>query len=87
MSKQLTGIVVSDVADKTVVVRVDSKKEHPLYRKKYTISKKFQVHDEKNEAKVGDMVTISETRPLSKTKYFTLSSIDRKAPEKAEKKA
>lgn len=81
MARVLKGRVVSDKADKTVVVRVDTRKSHPLYHKSYTVSKRYQAHDEKNESKLGDMVEITEGRPLSKTKRFVVSSIVEKAKE------
>ncbi len=71
----LTGNVVSDVADKTISVRVDSYKKHRLYGKRVKQSKKFAVHDELNTAKIGDVVKIVETRPLSKSKRFRLLEI------------
>ena len=64
--KQLTGIVVSDKMQKTVVVKVDRLKEHPKYRRRFKVSKKYKAHDEKGEYKVGDKVIIEETRPVSK---------------------
>lgn len=64
------GTVVSDKMDKTVVVKVDAKKRHPIYKKTYTVSKKFKAHDENNEYHVGDKVEIVETRPISKDKSF-----------------
>lgn len=75
MAKTLTGIVSSDKADKTIVVTVHTRKTHPLYRKQYSVSKKFMAHDEKNEARVGDKVEIIETRPQSARKRFALSKI------------
>jgi len=60
---------------KTIVVTVNTSKTHPLYHKQYTVSKKFMAHDEKNEAKTGDKVSIEETRPLSKRKRFVLKTI------------
>lgn len=78
MSTELTGTVKSEKNDKTIVVSVDRRKMHPLYRKQYTISKSFQVHDEKNEAKVGDKVRITESRPISKTKHFVLAEVIRR---------
>jgi small subunit ribosomal protein S17 len=75
MAKTLTGTVSSDKADKTIVVTVHTRKTHPLYRKQYSVSKKFMAHDEKNEARVGDKVEIAETRPLSARKRFVLSRI------------
>jgi small subunit ribosomal protein S17 len=68
--QQMTGLVVSDKMDKTVVVKVDMRKRHPKYKKSYTVSKKFKAHDEKNEYKKGDKVVIESTRPISKDKKF-----------------
>lgn len=76
MAKTLTGYVTSDVADKTITVTVTSRETHPIYGKQYTVSRKYAAHDEKNEAKNGDKVTISEIRPVSKRKSWTLKSID-----------
>ncbi len=64
------GQVVSDKMDKTVVVRIDSLKRHPKYKKSYKVSKKFKAHDEENQYKIGDKVEIEETKPLSKDKHF-----------------
>jgi len=75
LRKVREGKVVSDKMDKTIVVLVIEKKPHPLYKKTVTRSKKFKAHDENNEAKIGDIVEIMETRPLSKDKYFRLSRI------------
>lgn len=72
--QQMTGLVVSDKMDKTVVVKVDMRKRHPKYKKAYTVSKKFRAHDEKNEYKVGDRVVIESTRPISKGKKFQVIS-------------
>jgi small subunit ribosomal protein S17 len=79
MAKSITGIVSSDKADKTIVVTVRERKTHPLYRKQYTVSKKFIAHDENNEAKIGDKVVIVETRPISKRKSHKLTSVVEKA--------
>lgn len=79
MAKTLTGIVTSTKADKTITVTVTSRETHPIYRKQYTVSRKYTAHDEKNEATEGDKVTISEVRPISKTKAFTLVEINEKA--------
>ena len=79
MAKSITGIVSSDKADKTIVVTVRERKSHPLYRKQYTVSKKFTAHDEKNEAHVGDRVIIVETRPISKNKSHKLEQIVERA--------
>ena len=76
---ELVGTVVSDVNDKTITVLVETYKNDKLYHKRYKSSKKYTVHDEKNEAKKGDKVRIAETRPLSKTKHFRLVEIIEKA--------
>lgn len=68
--KTLKGIVVSDAMDKTVVVAVDTFKEHSKYRKKYMSTKKYKAHDEDNSCTVGDEVTIVSTAPISKDKSF-----------------
>jgi len=75
MPKTIVGVVSSDKGDKTIVVTVQTRKAHPLYRKQYSVSKKFMAHDEKNEAQVGDKVSIVETRPLSARKRFMLERI------------
>jgi small subunit ribosomal protein S17 len=75
MAKTLTGVVTSTKNDKTIVVTVTTHKTHPIYKKKYISSKKFMAHDEKNEAKMGDKVIISETRPMSARKKFVLAKI------------
>jgi small subunit ribosomal protein S17 len=69
------GVVVSSAMDKTIVVRVDAVKAHPKYKKVVRRSTKFHAHDEQNQAKVGDIVRIVETRPLSKTKNWRLAEI------------
>ena len=79
MAKTLTGIVASDAADKTITVLVTSRETHPIYGKQYSVNRKYAVHDEKNEAKIGDKVTISETRPISKTKTYKLDAIVEKS--------
>jgi small subunit ribosomal protein S17 len=66
----LQGRVVSDKGDKTVIVRVDRRVMHPLYKKYITRSKRYAAHDEQNQLKVGDAVRIRECRPLSKTKHW-----------------
>jgi small subunit ribosomal protein S17 len=71
----MTGIVISDTQDKTIVVKTTRRVTHPIYRKQYTVSKNYQAHDENNEAQVGDKVTISETRPISKTKSWKLDAV------------
>ena len=79
MAKSITGVVSSDKADKTIVVTVRERKTHPLYRKQYTVSKKFIAHDENNEAHVGDTVVIVETRPISRRKSHKLHSVVERA--------
>lgn len=79
MAKTLQGVVSSDKADKTIVVTVTTRKTHPIYKKKYSFSKKFIAHDEKNEANSGDTVVIAETRPLSARKRHTLVQIVERA--------
>jgi small subunit ribosomal protein S17 len=75
MAKTIIGIVSSNKTDKTIVVTVQTRKTHPIYRKQYSVSSKFMAHDEKNEAEVGDKVAIVETRPLSARKRHTLERI------------
>jgi small subunit ribosomal protein S17 len=68
----LQGVVVSDKNDKTIVVKVERRLTHPVLKKTVRLSKKYHAHDEKNDAKVGDVVRIQETRPLSKLKRWML---------------
>ncbi|MGB4761737.1 MAG: 30S ribosomal protein S17 [Candidatus Saccharimonas sp.] len=75
MAKTLTGVVTSDVADKTITVTVTSRETHPIYKKQYTVSRKYAAHDENNDAHKGDTVRIVETRPVSKRKAFKLEEI------------
>lgn len=77
--KTRTGTVVSDKNDKTVVVRVERRYAHPLYGKQVTRSKKYHAHDETNEYHVGDLVRITETRPLSKMKRWRVSELIERA--------
>lgn len=77
--RTVQGVVVSDKNDKTIVVLVETHKKHAKYGKRVKYGKKYYAHDENNEAKVGDTVTIMETRRLSATKRFRLVSIDKKA--------
>ncbi len=74
-SKERRGVVVSSAMDKTVVVRVDTVRPHPAYKKVVRHSTKFHAHDEQNTANVGDVVRIVETRPISKTKTWRLAEI------------
>jgi small subunit ribosomal protein S17 len=73
--KERVGLVVSDKPDKTVAVSVETLVRHPLYKKRVRRSKRFMVHDERNEARVGDTVRIVETRPLSARKRWRLANI------------
>ena len=75
----LRGVVKSDKMDKTIVVEITEKRAHPLYGKQVKFTRKFKAHDENNEAKVGDVVEIAETRALSKDKHFRLVKIVEKA--------
>ena len=75
----LQGVVVSDKADKTVVVRVERRFTHPLLKKTVRQTKKYHAHDEKNACKVGDAVRIEETRPMSRHKRWTVKEILKKA--------
>jgi small subunit ribosomal protein S17 len=79
MAKQITGVVTSKKTDKTIVITEHVRLTHPLYRKQYTVTKKFMAHDEKNEAAEGDTVTVEETRPISARKHFRLVRIEQKA--------
>ena len=73
------GVVVSDRMDKTVVVSVQRRTTHPLYRKTLNRAEKYHAHDETNDARVGDTVRIAETRPLSKTKRWRLVEVVERA--------
>src|SRR3990167_5690146 len=98
--KDVARILSSDARDKTITVSVTSRETHPIYKKQYSVTRKYQAHDEKNEAKLGDKVQIAESRPISKTKSFILQHIEERAhgtvelkdevtevvPEKAEEK-
>ena len=73
--RKLTGVVVSDKTEKTIVVKVERRFKHPKYSKFVTMSKKYHAHDEKIQAKEGDLVTIIESRPYSKLKKWELLSV------------
>ena len=77
--RELIGVVVSDKADKTITVKVETYKKDLLYNKRVKYSKKYTAHDENNTAKVGDKVRLVATRPLSKTKRYELAEIIEKA--------
>ena len=77
--KVFTGVVVSDKMDKTIVVKISTKKLHPLYKKYVTSSVKYKAHDEKNDANIGDTVRIKECRPVSKDKCWALTDVIERA--------
>jgi len=79
LARTASGTVVSNKMDKTITVLVERRIKHPLYGKYIKRSKKIHAHDEENQCQEGDLVTIEETRPISKSKSWKLSSIDRKA--------
>ena len=73
--KTMTGVVVSNKMDKTVVVKVERRFSHPVFKKVVKTTKKYKVHDEKNECLEGDFIRIQETRPLSKEKRWRLLGV------------
>lgn len=73
--KERTGLVVSDVQNKTIVIEVTRRTTHPRYKKVIKVKKKYTAHDEQNQAKIGDKVRITETRPMSKAKRWRLLEI------------
>ncbi len=79
LRKERVGLVVSDKMDKTVVVAIEEKSKHPLYKKTITKTNRFKAHDENNECGVGDKVRIVETRKLSKDKCWRVAEIIEKA--------
>ncbi len=79
VARQLTGRVVSDKMDRTVTVLIERRVTHPLYGKIVTRSKKYHAHDETNECKEGDLVTIEECRPISRTKNWRVAKLVEKA--------
>lgn len=78
VKREFEGVVLTNTEDKTIHVKVESVKVHPKYNKQYVTSKKYAVHDEKNEASVGDRVRFREGRPFSKTKRWYLTAIVKK---------
>lgn len=74
VKRRLTGTVVSDKADQTIIVSVERQKMHPIYRKRYRVTKRLAVHDPKNAHKVGDEVSITETRPRSARKRYIVET-------------
>ena len=79
MGRTLTGTVVSNKGDKTIVISIQTRKTSRIYKKQYSVTTKYMAHDEKNEANVGDKVTITETRPISARKRFALTKIVERA--------
>lgn len=79
MAKTLIGTVSSVAPDKTIVITIHTRKTHPIYKKQYTVTSKYIAHDENNDCKVGDKVSIVETRPLSARKRHTLQAILQRA--------
>ena len=77
--KVMQGIVVSDKSSKTRIVAVERTIKHPLYGRIIRVKSKFSVHDEKNESKMGDLVSIMESRPMSRTKRWILTAVVNKA--------
>ena len=75
MARLFTGKVTSDKADKTIVVSVARRQTHPIYKKQYSVNTKYMAHDEKNQAKIGDLVLIREARPFSAKKHFVMDKI------------
>lgn len=84
MARTITGTVTSDKGDKTIVITTKERMTHPIYKKQYSVTKKFMAHDEKNAAQVGDLVVIIETRPISARKRFKLETILERAGVKFE---
>ncbi|BFM19562.1 30S ribosomal protein S17 [Gilvimarinus japonicus] len=81
LARTLTGKVVSDKMDKTITVLIERRVKHELYGKYVSKSSKLKAHDENNESKMGDTVTIAESRPLSKSKSWALVKIEERATE------
>ena len=81
LARTLTGKVVSDKMDKTITVLIERRVKHPIYGKYVSKSSKLKAHDESNECKIGDTVTIAESRPLSKSKSWALVKIEERATE------
>ena len=75
IKRQLKAVVVSDKMDKTLVVEIKRLKTHPLYKKRYNVSKRLKVHDPKNSGKEGDVVMIEQCRPMSRDKKWRLKSV------------
>lgn len=82
MARIISGVVSSDKANKTIVVSVTTRKTHPIYKKQYSVTTKFMAHDEENVAHLGDSVEITEHRPISAKKRWSLVKVTEKAPTK-----
>jgi len=78
-ARTVTGRVVSNKMDKSIVILIERRVKHPVYGKYVTKSSKIHAHDEKNECAIGDVVTVKEVRPISKTKTWSLVSVDERA--------
>lgn len=76
ISKKFVGEVVSSKNDKTIIVKIEAVKKHPKYQKRYVVSRRYKVHDEKNQYKVGDQVSFIECRPMSKDKRWRVIKQD-----------
>jgi small subunit ribosomal protein S17 len=74
-ARSITGFVVSDLADKTIVVSVTHRRRHPIYDKSYRVTRRYKAHDAENQANLGDRVRIVETKPISKSKSWQLSKV------------
>ncbi|MFA5000162.1 MAG: 30S ribosomal protein S17 [Patescibacteria group bacterium] len=72
IKRRFTGVVVGDKNDKTIIVKVETVKKHPKYQKRYKVSRRYKVHDENNEHKIGDKVSFVECRPLSRDKRWRI---------------
>ncbi len=81
VAREISGRVVSNKMDKTITVMVERRVKHPVYKKYIKRSTKFHAHDENNECNEGDLVTISQSRPVSKSKSWALVRVDERAPE------
>lgn len=84
MARTMIGKVVSNKMDKTAVVLVERAKNHPIYRKRYSVSTRFKAHDADNTAQLGDIVEITETRPMSADKHFAITRVVEAAPKQEE---
>lgn len=82
--REAVGTVVSNKMQKTIVVKIDRRVRHPLYNKYVTRSRRFQAHDERNDAKMGDLVELIESRPLSRNKRWALKRVIRRATQTIE---